>query len=71
MADTEVTKKQRNSSAPQMINLTVRFPLDLYRRLPVKPAKSSGRRGGGIAGYLVPLLVEAIENELAAREQAV
>jgi hypothetical protein len=37
----------------------------------VKPAKSSGKRGAGVGGYLYPLLVDAIERDLAAREQAV
>ena len=67
----EDTKQKRTSSRPEMINFTLRLPVELYRRLPVKPAKSSGKRGAGISGYIYPLLVEAIERDLTAREQAV
>lgn len=67
----EVTKRKRTARRPKMINFTLRMPVELYHRLPVAPAKSSGKRGSGISGYLYPLLVEAIERDLAAREQAV
>ena len=67
----EDIRHKRTSRRPEMINFTLRIPVELYRRLPVQPAKSSGKRGTGISGYLYPLLVDAIERDLTAREQAV
>ena len=62
--------KKRAGEQKETISFTMRLPVDLWRRIPVSGAKSSGKRGAGIAGYLRPLLTEAVERDLAGREQA-
>ena len=69
MAEVSTSKKRQTSDATGTVCFTMRLPVELYHRIPVAPARSSGKRDAGIAGYLRPMLIEAIERDLAAKAQ--
>ena len=48
--------------------VTFRMSKELLDRIPVKRAPNAGKEAG-LSGYLRSLLIEAVERDLAAREE--
>lgn len=58
------------SEKSRTIVFSLRIPRSLYERIPVEPKRSAGKPAGK-AQYLRSLMIEAVEADLASREQAV
>ena len=63
-------EQQAQTEKSRTIVFSLRIPRSLYERIPVEPARSSGKPAGK-AQYLRNLMIEAVEADLAGRQKAV